>query len=112
MNSYIRIGEQSLDSFYKPCHLVEYYKYLRFFTDGKIIVFTLFTILFNPLSGNPTKSSDILKQFVGNLPTNCLSVSDHFVGLALKGFICWKHITDVAAYRLIGKSVMYLIRFI
>ena len=26
-----------------------------------------------------------LKQFVGNLPTNCLSVFDHFVGLALKG---------------------------
>ena len=24
-------------------------------------------------------------QFVGNLPTNCLSVFDHFVGLALKG---------------------------
>ena len=29
---------------------------------------------FNPLSTNPT-----------NLPTNCLSVFDHFVGLALKG---------------------------
>ena len=26
-----------------------------------------------------------LKQLVGNLPTNCLSVFDHFVGLALKG---------------------------
>ena len=33
---------------------------------------------------NPTKWSIILKQFVGNLPTNCLSVFDHFVGLALK----------------------------
>ena len=39
----------------------------------------------NPLSGNPTKWSDILKQFVGNLPTNCLSVFDHFAGLTLKG---------------------------
>ena len=28
-----------------------------------------------------------LKQFIGNLPTNCLSVFDHFVGLALKGLI-------------------------
>ena len=28
-----------------------------------------------------------LKQFVGKLPTNCLSVFDHFVGLALKGLI-------------------------
>ena len=26
-----------------------------------------------------------LKQFVGKLPTNCLSVSDHFVGLAHNG---------------------------
>ena len=39
----------------------------------------------NPLSGNPTKWSDTLKQFIGNLPTNCLSVFDHFVKLALKG---------------------------
>ena len=28
-----------------------------------------------------------LKQFVGKLPTNCLSVFDHFLGFALKGFI-------------------------
>ena len=40
---------------------------------------------FNPLSANPTKLSNTLEQFVGNLPTNCLSVFDHFVGLALKG---------------------------
>ena len=39
----------------------------------------------NPLSANPTKWSNTLKQFVSNLPTNCLSVSDHFVGLALNG---------------------------
>ena len=39
----------------------------------------------NPLSANPTKWSNRLKQFVGNMPTNCLSVFDHFVGLALKG---------------------------
>ena len=37
------------------------------------------------MSANPTKWSNTLKQF-GNLPTNCLSVFDHFVGLALKGF--------------------------
>ena len=38
----------------------------------------------NPLSANPTKWSNSLKQFVGNFPTNCLSVFDHFVILALK----------------------------
>ena len=42
---------------------------------------------FNPLSANPTKWSYTLKQFVGNLPTNCLSVLNHFVGLALKRLI-------------------------
>ena len=41
--------------------------------------------LLNPFSANFTKWSDTLKQFVGNLPTNCLSMFDHFVGLALKG---------------------------
>ena len=40
---------------------------------------------FNPLSANPTKWSNTLKQFVRNLPKNCLSVFDHFVKLALKG---------------------------
>ena len=39
----------------------------------------------NPLSANPTNWSNTFKQFVGNLPTNYLSVFDHFVGLALKG---------------------------
>ena len=34
----------------------------------------------NPLSANPAKWSNTLKQFVGNL-----SVFDHFAGLTLKG---------------------------
>ena len=41
--------------------------------------------LLNPLSANFTKWSNTLKQFDGKLPTNCLSLFDHFVGLALKG---------------------------
>ena len=40
----------------------------------------------NPLSANPTKWSNTLKQFVGSLlPTNYLGVFDHFEGLALTG---------------------------
>ena len=42
-------------------------------------------IFFNPLSANPTKWPNTLKQFVGKLPTNCLSVFGHFLNLALKG---------------------------
>ena len=41
----------------------------------------------NPLSAKLTKWPNILKQFVGNLPTNCLSMFVHFQGLALKGLI-------------------------
>ena len=46
---------------------------------------SVYSFCINPLSANPTKSSNTLKQFVGKLPTNCLSVFDHFVILALKG---------------------------
>ena len=38
----------------------------------------------NSLDANPTKWSNTLKQFVGNLRTNCLSVLDYFAILALK----------------------------
>ena len=46
--------------------------------------FAVTSLGFKPLSLNPTKWSNTLKQFVGKFPTNCLSVFDHFVGLALK----------------------------
>ena len=47
----------------------------------------LFYLNISPLSANPTKWSNTLKKFVGNLPTNCLSVFDHVVKLALKGLV-------------------------
>ena len=49
-------------------------------TEIKILYFSI-----NPFSANFTKWSNTLKQFVGNLPTNCLSVFDHSVALTLKG---------------------------
>ena len=45
----------------------------------------LLVVYFNILITNPTKWSNTLKQFVGILPTNCLSVFDHFVKLVLQG---------------------------
>ena len=42
---------------------------------------------FNPLSAKFIKWSNTLKQIVGKLPTICLSVFDHFSGLAFKGLI-------------------------
>lgn len=39
-NSYIHIGEPTVGSYYKPCHVVQYYKYLRFFSDGTVLIYT------------------------------------------------------------------------
>ena len=41
----------------------------------------------NPLSAKLTKWPNTLKQFVGNLATNCLSVFGHFMRLTLKGLM-------------------------
>ncbi|XP_051936506.1 F-box only protein 9 isoform X1 [Hippocampus zosterae] len=38
--SYIRQGEQSLDGFYRPWHHVDFYRYLRFFPDGTVLMLT------------------------------------------------------------------------
>ena len=42
----------------------------------------------NPLNANSTKWSNTFHQFFGKMPTSCLSMFDHFVGLALKGLMC------------------------
>lgn len=38
--SYTRPGEKSLDGFYRPWHVVEYYRYARFFPDGLMMMHT------------------------------------------------------------------------
>ena len=71
------------------------------------------------LSVNFTKWSNTLKQFVGTLPMNCLSVFDHFVGLALKGLstaywkmhnIQWKVCTAIKSVQCMMKSVLNKIK--
>ena len=52
------------------------FRYVIFFQKG---------VKVNPLSASFSKWSNTLKQFIGKLLTNCLSVFDHFVGLVLKG---------------------------
>ena len=53
-------------------------------TRGIFLKFFMLLECLNPLSVNPTKCLNTLKQYLGNLLKNCLSVFDHFVGLALK----------------------------
>ncbi|XP_044728288.1 F-box only protein 9 isoform X2 [Chrysoperla carnea] len=39
--TYVRAGENSFqDQFYRPWHLVAYYRYLRFFPDGRVLMLT------------------------------------------------------------------------
>ena len=59
----------------------------------------------DPLSVNPTKWSNTFKQFIGNLPTKCLSVFDHFVGLALKGLTNkTQNVPDIAIFRTLSNN--------
>ena len=60
-----------------------------------------FEIELNPLSANPTKWSNTLKQFVGKLLRHCLSVFDYFVGLALKGLSDYLRLTDSCHDRIV-----------
>ena len=41
----------------------------------------------NPVNANPTKQWNTLRQFVGNFPTNFLSVFEHFFRLGLIGLM-------------------------
>ena len=39
--SYLRYGERNFqDHFYRPVHLIEYYRYVRFFSDGTCLMIT------------------------------------------------------------------------
>lgn len=38
--TYIRQGMESVDGFYRAWHQVEYYRYLRFFSDGQVLMLT------------------------------------------------------------------------
>ena len=57
--------------FFCQSHLT--YQSILYISEGIDLIITL------------TKWSNTLKQFVGNLPTNRLSVFDHFLILAFKG---------------------------
>ena len=48
---------------------------------------TQYYFILNSLSAKLTKWPNTLKQFVGKLPANFLSMFGHFVGLAQKGLI-------------------------
>ena len=67
---------------------------------------------FNPLSANFSKWSNTLKQFVGKLQTNCLSVFGHFVGLALKGLIRKQEASHMLHPVTLDKGDYVLVKFL
>ena len=71
-------------------------------------------IAINPLSANPTKWSNTLKQFVGKLPTNCLIVLNHFVKLAFKGLkIIQRMITNqllITSFQIMSQMMRKLLK--
>ena len=76
---------------------------------------TLALLHLNLLSANPTKWSETLKQFVGNLPINCLSVFDYFVGLALTGLnrntVLGNHMALLGTQYLVKSPGLYPLNF-
>ena len=62
--------------------LMEVARHVQSTQNRRLVIFLQYV---NPLNADFTKWSNTLKQFVGNFPTNCLSVFDHFLRLALEG---------------------------
>lgn len=80
--SYARAGEKSLDNFYSPWHLVEYYRYFRFYTNGTVVFLTC---------------ADEPKNAVSKLKTPAISGEQNI----LKG--TWK-LNDSTVYMLFKKK--------
>ena len=71
----------------KESNLITFFQDLTFLLNKHLSTYDNVVVMgdFNPLSAKFIKWSNTLKQIVGKLPTICLSVFDHFSGLAFKG---------------------------
>ena len=94
----ILIYQTKDQNFYSRLHIKEFAIILQFqhfdcainsqfyYHQKEYTIKILYMLCFiNPLSAKFIKWSNTLKQIVGNLPTICLSMFDHFSGLAFKG---------------------------
>ena len=88
---------------WKMVFLQEKFSYLNIILLSFLFSFKSWNTNLNRLSANFTKWSNTLKHFVGKLPTNCLSVFDHFVNLALKG-LNFKRRNSVTIWRPISRD--------
>ena len=68
----------------------------------------IFANTLNTLSVNPTKWSNRLKQFIGELPNSCLSVFDHFVELALKELTIFSKKSPLETFERAQNAAVYM----
>ena len=68
----------------------------------------IFANTLNTLSVSPTKWSNRLKQFIGELPKNCLSVFDHFVELALKELTIFSKKSPLETFERAQNTAVYM----
>ena len=68
----------------------------------------IFANTLNTLSVNPTKWSNRLKQFIGELPKSCLSVFDHFVELALKELTIFSKKSPLETFERAQNTAVYM----
>ena len=71
----------------------------------KLLNINIFLEYVNPLRTSPTKWSNTLRQFVGKLPTTCLSVFGHFVGLELKQL---KFLTESTSGNILYINIVFI----
>ncbi|XP_016838278.1 F-box only protein 9 [Nasonia vitripennis] len=75
--TYIRHGENSFqDQFYRPWHLVEYFRYLRFFPEGRVLMLTSTddaqSCVSSLKSRNPRNNTVLIGHY--RLHDNCVSL--------------------------------------
>lgn len=64
--TYTRPGEKSLDGFYRPWHVVDYYRYARFFPDGVMLMHTSSDepmVMLSKLKSKQAREQGLLKGY-------------------------------------------------
>lgn len=89
--TYLRMGENSFqDQFYRPIHLVEYYRLMRFFPDGSLLMTT---------SADDLQASVAKLRSKQNLPNDAAILQGHFRLLNDKVIIALKPQSRTPQYR-------------
>ncbi|MEQ2169430.1 hypothetical protein GOODEAATRI_025220, partial [Goodea atripinnis] len=104
--SYIRQGEESLDGFYRAWHHVEYYRYLRFFPDGCVLMLTTPE---DPLSkATEFQRNRFCRRNQAPEAEHAFHVGLHLTSRGRQSFskLVWIHHSCHITYKLTGETVI------